>query len=510
MVRNIPLKCSANSIFGFCKFDNVIIGLLTVALIALALVWPDDIPFINDEAGLISRAWNFNDEHQLASYGLTGTVGVPYGPLPTWFYQACLIFTRDLVTISVIKNGISIMILLLALLWWAREINFCRHPLLLTLASPYIYILHRKLWDDGFMVGLSVLSAPLLIRFLRTPSRRLFLAALLLIVVMIHIQLKSLFVILGCTFTVIIFEWRWLLANRSWLLIALAIAAMVSWPYGSIIIGHIHFPDQLKDSMGMSLVSGLMGIQYLSFHDWAAYDLLKVITTDFPFIGSLGMILRYGTYLSFVFFLAGVWLGLKSILTNTYSSHLSLSVGDKFTGFCLLTMAINMAFYLITRHHHLPHYYLSVWFVYYYFLWRCVNELWSLRFMRVVYKAYVFCLTASLVNLIAFIHVNGGDRSIQYGATLGNQLQVMRVVAAKYPHSKIALKVQNYRSFPHTFQLLRRIVEAENDFQADTGSVPITNYIVVDYDRSRPPDSGWIEVTIRDHPFDVFLMQPNE
>ncbi len=493
------------------RCDNLCWGLQALTLIALALLWPADISFINDEAGLIARAWQFNDEHRLAPYGLTGTVGVPYGPLPTWFYQACLMCTKNLVAISMIKNGISIMILLFALLWWARELNYCRHPILLTLASPYIYILHRKLWDDGFMVGLSVITAPLLIRFLRAPSRRLFMTSLLLIVVMIHIQLKSLFVIIGWSLTVMVCQWRWLWANRLWIIITSGLAIMVSWPYCSVVIGHVHFPDQLKDSLGMSMVGGLMGIQFLSFHGWGAYDLVTNLYPDLALMSNLGAILRFGTYLSFGLFLGGVWLGIRSIWRNAIASHLSLTCEDKFTGFCLITMGINLAFYLITRHQQLPHYYLSAWLVYYYFLWRCVNQLWNLRPIRIIYQGYFLCLVASMVNLIGYIHVNGGDRSIQYGATLGNQLQVMRqVVAANYHYSSIALKVRNYRHFPHTFELLRRIVEATAENQPAINPAPSLKYIVIDYDHTQPPESGWIKATIREQPFDVFLLRSYE
>ena len=79
--------------------------LAVVALCAACLVpliWPGDIPFINDEPQLIANALRANAEGRLASIGLMGTYGFSYGPLPTWIYQMLLTATRDLVAVTVL------------------------------------------------------------------------------------------------------------------------------------------------------------------------------------------------------------------------------------------------------------------------------------------------------------------------------------------------------------------------------------------------------------------------
>ena len=69
----------------------------SIALAALILaglvplVWPGDIPFINDEPQLIASAVNANQDHRLAAMGLLGTFGLFYGPAPTWVYQVLVL-----------------------------------------------------------------------------------------------------------------------------------------------------------------------------------------------------------------------------------------------------------------------------------------------------------------------------------------------------------------------------------------------------------------------------------
>ena len=71
-----------------------------VAAGLIPLVWPGDVPFINDEPQLIASAVRANGEGRLAPVGLLGTYGFRYGPAPTWVYQALTPVTRDLVGIA--------------------------------------------------------------------------------------------------------------------------------------------------------------------------------------------------------------------------------------------------------------------------------------------------------------------------------------------------------------------------------------------------------------------------
>ena len=83
----------------------------------IPLVWPGDIPFINDEPQLIANAVNANRDGRLASLGLLGTYGFIYGPAPTWVYQALVAVSRDLVVVAVL-HALLLSAATAGALWW--------------------------------------------------------------------------------------------------------------------------------------------------------------------------------------------------------------------------------------------------------------------------------------------------------------------------------------------------------------------------------------------------------
>ena len=111
----------------FGSWDRLFIP-TAIILTAAALLFPGDVPFINDEALLINNALTANERGELAPKGLMGTVGIQYGPVPTWLYQAALLATQDLATVSLLKNLIGIILLLAAMTGLARELGLTRLP----------------------------------------------------------------------------------------------------------------------------------------------------------------------------------------------------------------------------------------------------------------------------------------------------------------------------------------------------------------------------------------------
>src|SRR5580765_7764268 len=81
------------------------------------LVWPGDVPFINDEPMLIAKALSANRSGRLAPMGLLGTYGFVYGPAPVWIYQVLVTSSRDLVIVA----ALHILLMSAATagaLWW--------------------------------------------------------------------------------------------------------------------------------------------------------------------------------------------------------------------------------------------------------------------------------------------------------------------------------------------------------------------------------------------------------
>ena len=99
----------------------VIAALVTVALaIVPSVMWAGAASWSNDEPMLLIHAWSSNHAHRLADRGLSGAFPVPYGPLPTHFYQLLLLFTNDLRAMVVIRATLCSALLAGSLLWLAR------------------------------------------------------------------------------------------------------------------------------------------------------------------------------------------------------------------------------------------------------------------------------------------------------------------------------------------------------------------------------------------------------
>ena len=129
-----------------------------VATCLVPIVWPGDIPFINDEPLLIARAVDANQKGVPAEAGLLGTYGFVYGPVPIWLYQPLVAVTHDLVVIAVLHTLLMAATTASALWWLSRSLRlwvwFAPVPLL----SPYFWFYARVLWDNPFLIPLGALA----------------------------------------------------------------------------------------------------------------------------------------------------------------------------------------------------------------------------------------------------------------------------------------------------------------------------------------------------------------
>ena len=94
--------------------------------------------------------------HQLAERGLGRTMFVPYGPLPTQFYQLFLLCTQNLWLIVAVHAFLLSAVLGGSLLWLARTLRL--RPWFagaVVLALPYLWWSERVLWDASFVLPIS-------------------------------------------------------------------------------------------------------------------------------------------------------------------------------------------------------------------------------------------------------------------------------------------------------------------------------------------------------------------
>ena len=129
-------------------------------VVLLTTVWPGDVPWGGDDVMLIANARAANAHHQLAAAGLGGSFNVPYGPLPTQFYQGLLLVTGDLPTVVRLRAGLTAGATATALLWLTASLGWSPWLAVLPLLSPFFWFYTRLLWDNTFAlpVGATLLA----------------------------------------------------------------------------------------------------------------------------------------------------------------------------------------------------------------------------------------------------------------------------------------------------------------------------------------------------------------
>jgi len=432
-------------------------------LIPAALCFPGDIAFVNDEAKLLTNALDANERGTLARRGLMGSVGVHYGPIPTWYYQFALLFTQSPIVISLAKNAVSIGLLLGALLQLARELELRRLPLLLTLVSPYLYFVNRTLWDDGFVVALTAWLMLCFLRFCRRGDVGPLLGGIALSVIMVHTQIKSA-VLLASFYLCLPFFARGAL-RRHWraAIGGLLLALVLVTPYAVQVAQGLTAGDAPSDNAPLwrRLWFGASAAEFYSFIGWADYYLPEMRTPTFPLPQWLhaGLIAISG--LAVPLWLVGVYTRLRSLIDDWREG--ALDDLDRLSVLCLIAILLNALLCAITGRIGHPQYLYAVAMPAFFFLWSGCSS-WLARPRLAALLGLQFAAQLGLwLAMIGFIHTNGGGRTIHYGATLSNQLEVARDSLRYHPESRVRARLENLRRFPQTYFLLRRLSGAPDE-----------------------------------------------
>lgn len=206
-------------------------ALAAVVTLAMALgpamLWPGDVSWMNDEPGLLSQAYHYNQLHILARRGLSGSFPIPYGPFPTQVYQFLLLLTHDLRLIVLLRATLYAAITALSLLWMARTLGLAPWFASTVVLAPILWFSGRVLWDASFAVPIAALAVAAYASFLRSGSGRSLIIAVAaaILVPLIHLQGLPLF---GAIIGHLLLRRRQAL-RRHWLGIALVVGAILAF-----------------------------------------------------------------------------------------------------------------------------------------------------------------------------------------------------------------------------------------------------------------------------------------
>lgn len=146
------------------------IFLVLLAIIPVVL-WPEDVWWAIDEPRLIASAWHANNDHTLATHGLTGNFRVMYGPMPTHIYQVLLSITHQPGFIVIMRGLLCSIVTAGSLLWLARSTRLPAWFVAAIIVAPTLTMFQRVLWDASFTIPIGTLALASLASFLRTGKK---------------------------------------------------------------------------------------------------------------------------------------------------------------------------------------------------------------------------------------------------------------------------------------------------------------------------------------------------
>jgi hypothetical protein len=428
-----------------------------LALIALCVaclipvIWPGDIPFINDEPLLIVKAVNANREGQLASMGLLGTYGFTYGPAPTWVYQALVAVHRDLIVVAVLHTLLLSGLTAVALWWLSRSLKlwvwFAPVPLL----SPYFWFYARVLWDNPFLIPLGALAMAGYAAHLESESPvglRVSVAAMAAIPL---VHLMGIALVLPLAAHMLVVRWRALWRHKLSVGMILAAALTLAWPYWVYRLTS-HPPSPGAGSSHAGWFFPLAGGRLLSA-TWLDYFYGKA-----PVQGPVFRMAAVISSLAYVLVGTGIGVALfsavRAVRSRTWTTRAHV------TAIAIATLVCQAFIDGISAKYDHPHYQNATWISFVLLAWLTIDVAERRRITRRLAFIGTGLLASSLLAsegaLLVGLHLSRGTREV-YGPTLANQQEVARALARYAPSSDVQNQVSLYERFPHTLEILRQL-----------------------------------------------------
>lgn len=427
------------------------LALLLVLAGALPLLWPADVPWINDEPALLATALHAKQVGALPTHGLLGSVGVPYGPAPLWLYMAGLGLTHDLVSLVVLHALFFVLLTGVAIVWLART---CRQldPLVgvLALLSPYFWFYSRLLWDNSFLIPLSALAVAAYVSFSQAPAAwKLWLVgALAALMLQTHLMCAPLLAALALHVV-----WR----HRAWArahwraLLPLLLFAAACWPYASALLARPDLGERrLQPAGGTNWVFPLLGGRYFS-----ALGLEYFFGEGWQEHG--GPQLWSATTVSAMGVVA-VWLGLAvagRLLLQPRGGVEARPAEHDLAAIAVTTLVLQLVLHAVARTGDEPHYLNGTWFGLFALVWLAYSAIRRAAWRRLLAGAHATALLVVVLGLQHDIHARQGNTGLHFGPSLGTQLDVLDELARHGPQSEVLNETEFYATFPQAFGVLQ-------------------------------------------------------
>lgn len=396
-----------------------------------------DVPWINDEPLLFDRALEARATGRWWMLSLAGTAGAIYGPVGFWFYRVALFFTQNPVAIVIAKAFFFQTVSFLFLRRTLVQLRLPTMPAFLIFLSPYLFHYSRILWDNCFLLPVFTLGWWGWVSFTVRPRWTALAAWALSAWLAIHIHLMALAFVFPTALTLVYAQPDWFRLRRFQLFLCVLTGALSLWPYFSEMwASHSdsgRVPFSRIDVIFLSILYGPRLLFPFGFFD---YFLPKSDFSGVPTILAAFCAPLYGL----------VFWGLKKFYDENRPLFLSI-VGT------LAVLALLHGVLSLQMH---PHYAIPVTAGCLFAFARGYEAARLRRAWRGLIVIGFFAQGISVLAFLGVVHHFEGDRSERFGATLGNQIAVAKVVGQA---GRVKFEgISNYEKYPQALSVLRKLV----------------------------------------------------
>jgi hypothetical protein len=417
----------------------------------IPLFLPADVPWVNDEPLLLGQAWNVVHKLEMPTHGLTGTLGLEYGPVPVLLYSTALVFTHNLVLLVFLRALFFSLSIGVAVWWLARLCPMLSPPIgALAMLSPYYWFYSRLLWDNSFLIPFSALTLVTYISFCRTQAVwKLWLVALGM-ALMFQTHLMSLALIAAITGHFLRQHKSWAMKHFWYCLLISITGILACLPYLVAVAHHLTGMKARATDWDLApwffqLLGGrtfsAVGLDYFFGEGWQNFCRFPVLVWILTGVSALGLL--------------AFWVGLGEAWRSwVRNKDLPGDAPLEFHLFSIILAALVMQIIMngVTRTSGEPHYYNSTSFCAFILVWLAYSRVHEKRWRWTFPSMHAIAMALVLLSIIGHIHKNEGNTNLHYGPTLGTQLDVLKRLDFQNPQTTV---VNQYSRYPQALQVLQ-------------------------------------------------------
>lgn len=458
---------------------------LLAAAVVLAVLFPGDLPFHDDECALISNALTSNAQGRLATFGLGGTYGYGYGPIPTQFYQLILLFTHELRALVVVRAILFVGVMTWALRSIAKSLALPPFMIGAFLCAPWIWFFCRLPWDNTFNLPLGLLATAAYLRWYAGPTRVNAIAWTTAAVAMPLVHLSAVAVPLSLFVHAVVSSFSKLRKAVGLIALGAIIACSTSVPYiwqtadqlmQKVSLRVAGYPSESTRAQPSRLQSAALAMSA----SWVLSGEQKFFT-EWPTSKFGGVI----SALKPLTWIAHAWMGIGAVVGITALARRNRDPRTAAAALALLIITAYAIVFAAMRAPFFPHYLSGAIPAAVLLCWIGVELLWRRAWTRAV-VIIPSVATALITALLAVaIHQTQGGDSL-FSPTLGNLISIAHDLDGA-PHAVAWTDSRQLFSSPAQLRLIRKIYTRVDGTAVATGEIAIRR-------RRAFPGDGWLIV----------------